>query len=61
MGGGLSNRRIAARLGLSERTVEGHVGNVLEKLRLASRVEVAVRAVERGRAAERRRRSGPAG
>jgi two-component system nitrate/nitrite response regulator NarL len=63
IGRGLSNRRIAAALARSERTVEWHVANILEKLRLESRVQVAVWAVERGLTAERpplRNRSGEA-
>ena len=39
---GLSNRQIAAALAVSGRTVEWHVGNVLEKLGLQSRVQIAV-------------------
>jgi class 3 adenylate cyclase/DNA-binding CsgD family transcriptional regulator len=45
---GLSNRQIAAALAISERTVDGHVGNILGKLGLASRTQVAVWAVEHG-------------
>lgn len=45
---GASNRQIAEELRLSERTVEWHVRNVLAKLRLGSRVQIAVWAIERG-------------
>jgi DNA-binding NarL/FixJ family response regulator len=38
---GLTNRQIAAELALSEGTVRAHVGHILDKLRLRSRVQVA--------------------
>ncbi len=44
---GLSNRSIADRLRISERTVEKHVENVLGKLSLGTRVQVALWAAER--------------
>jgi DNA-binding CsgD family transcriptional regulator len=45
---GRSNREIAADLVVSERTVEYHVGNILGKLGLSSRSQVAVWAVGHG-------------
>lgn len=39
--GGLSNRAIAEKLALSERTVENHIGSIFNKLNLRSRVEIA--------------------
>jgi non-specific serine/threonine protein kinase len=38
---GLTNRQIAKELVLSERTVEKHVANILKKLGLHSREQVA--------------------
>lgn len=45
---GYAYKRIAQRLGISDRTVETHVGNVLRKLQLSSRHEVSHWAVSRG-------------
>lgn len=42
---GLTNRAIAARLGISERTVESHVEHVREKLQMRNRAEIAAWAV----------------
>lgn len=39
---GRTNREIAAQLVLSERTVEKHVENVMQKLAFSSRAQVAV-------------------
>ncbi len=45
---GLTNREIAARLVVSERTAETHVQNILNKLGFTSRAQVAAWAVEQG-------------
>jgi NarL family two-component system response regulator LiaR len=45
---GLSNKRIAAELGISEKTVKAHVSNVLAKLGLSDRTQVAMHAVREG-------------
>ena len=45
---GMSNRRIGERLYLSERTVEGHVERIRNKLGVRSRIGVATWAVEHG-------------
>jgi len=39
---GLSNKEIARRLAISRRTAESHVANILGKLGLYSRVQLAV-------------------
>jgi DNA-binding CsgD family transcriptional regulator len=44
---GLSNRAIAVRLGLSERTIEAHVEHILDKLGFRSRAKVAAWVTER--------------
>jgi len=45
---GLSNKRIAAELGIAEKTVKAHVSNVLGKLGLSDRTQVAMHAVRAG-------------
>lgn len=45
---GFSNQDIASRLVISERTVETHVSNILEKLHLANRTQAALYAVREG-------------
>ena len=66
----MTNQQIAAKLFLSEKTIESHIRNVFNKLGVSSRVEVA-RVVEHERrertpaghavAIERRSSSGPSG
>jgi DNA-binding NarL/FixJ family response regulator len=46
--GGLSNREIGDRLGLSRRTVESHVSHILAKLRVPSRTAAVAWAAKEG-------------
>lgn len=48
---GLTNRDIAKRLFISERTVDGHLEHVREKLSVSSRAQIAAWYVEQGQAA----------
>ncbi|MFC0434013.1 LuxR C-terminal-related transcriptional regulator [Kutzneria buriramensis] len=50
---GLTNREIAVRLSISERTVETHLLHIRTKLDLRTRAQVAAWAVERGRVSSR--------
>ena len=42
IGSGLTNRQIAARLGISSNTVDKHVQQVLKKLQVRNRVQAAI-------------------
>ena len=44
---GMMNREIGERLSISERTVDRHVANILNRLGLTSRAQVAAWVVER--------------
>jgi DNA-binding NarL/FixJ family response regulator len=44
---GLSNKEIAARLGISVQTVKNGLGPVFDKYRVSSRLELAIRAATR--------------
>ena len=46
--GGLSNREIAAKLVIGERTVQTHFRNILRKMGVSSRTEAALRALREG-------------
>ena len=48
LAGGMTNREIAGRLGVSDKTVKGHVTNILQKLHLATRTQAALYAVRTG-------------
>jgi DNA-binding NarL/FixJ family response regulator len=45
---GLSNREIASRLSISERTARTHVSSILDKLGLRSRTQAALYAIQQG-------------
>ncbi len=46
IGTGLTNREIAAKVFLSEKTIKHHVTNILQKLQVRSRVEAALFAAQ---------------
>lgn len=48
---GLSNKEIARDLGLSVRTIEGHISNILSKKGWSNRVEIARHIIKRGSSA----------
>ena len=45
---GMSNRDIAGYLGLTERTVKGHLMNIFDKMSVGSRTEAVLQALKRG-------------
>jgi NarL family two-component system response regulator LiaR len=49
---GLSNREIAERLVISEKTVKTHVSNILSKLNLGDRTQLAIYALKKGLASD---------
>ena len=51
LAGGLSNREIATRLVISERTARSHVSSILDTLGLRSRTQAALYAIQQGLAA----------
>ncbi len=48
MSGGLGNKEIAARLGISEHTVKFHTSSILAKLSAGSRTEAVSQGIRRG-------------
>ena len=46
--GGLSNKQIASRLDLSERTVQNHIANIFRRLGVSSRTEAVMKAITIG-------------
>lgn len=50
---GLSNREIAEKMFISEKTVKTHVSNILSKLQLADRTQAAIYALKHGAAADK--------
>jgi NarL family two-component system response regulator LiaR len=45
---GISNQEISERLVISDATVRTHIGNILNKLHLANRVQAALYALRKG-------------
>ena len=48
LAGGLQNKEIADKLGISERTVKFHVGSIMSKLKAGNRTEAVTTAIKRG-------------
>jgi DNA-binding NarL/FixJ family response regulator len=45
---GFTNKAIAAQMKISERTVQGHIASLFDKLGVSSRTEAVVRAAQLG-------------
>lgn len=45
---GMANKEIANRIGVTEGTVKSHVNNIMTKMRVGSRTEAALAAIQRG-------------
>jgi len=45
---GMTNREAGRRLGISHRTVQGHLGSIYDKLQVSSRTEAVTEALRRG-------------
>jgi DNA-binding NarL/FixJ family response regulator len=45
---GLSNKQIADRLQLSDKTVKNHVANIFSKLGVTARTQIAIHAIRTG-------------
>ena len=48
VGKGFTNKAIGVQLGISDRTVQGHLAHIFNKLQAASRTEAVMRAVSLG-------------
>lgn len=48
MAKGFTNKAIGVQLGISDRTVQGHLAHIFSKLQSASRTEAVMRAVSLG-------------
>jgi DNA-binding NarL/FixJ family response regulator len=45
---GLTNRAIAAQMGISDRTVQGHIAHIFDKMCVSNRTEAVMRAISLG-------------